>query len=106
MGNMTETNKIRKGQRKEKICADVLRTQGYIIWKTIRHKFLNIDLWGLFDVAALHPQGEHILFIQVKSNRCDNETRDRVRALKMPPACKKEIWIWKDRKGWIKEYYA
>jgi len=98
-------NKTGKGSRKEKLCADELREQGYIIWKTIRHKYLNIDLFGLFDVVALHPLGDHILFIQVKSNRVDNETRDKVRNLKMPPSCQKWVYIWKDYKGWIKEYY-
>lgn len=97
--------KVKKGSRKEKLCADELKAQGYIIWKTIRHRFLQIDVFGLFDVLALHPNGEHILFIQVKSNACPNETRDKIRALKMPTGCEKEIWIWKDRKGWIKEYY-
>jgi len=103
---MTEINKIHKGQRKEKICADELKAQGYLTWKTIRHRFLNIDLFGLFDVVGLAADGSHLLFIQVKSNRVDNETRDKIRALKMPKCCKKWIWIWKDRKGWIKEFYA
>jgi len=98
--------KITKGYRKEKLCEDELKAQGYITWKTIRHKFLNIDLFGLFDVLGLAPDGSHLLFVQVKSNRCDNEMRDRIRALKMPPSCRKELWIWKDRRGWVKEYYT
>jgi len=98
-------NKTAKGTRKEKACADELKEKGYITWKTIRHKYLNIDLFGLFDVVALSSDGSHILFIQVKSNRVDKETRDKIQALKMPPSCRKEIWIWKDRKYWIKEYY-
>ena len=87
------------------MCADELKLQGYIIWKTIRHKFLNIDLFGLFDVVALEPQGLHIRFIQVKSNRIDQATRDSIKKLKMPACCIKESWIWKDRWGWIKETY-
>ena len=96
----------KKGTRREKLCADELEAQGYIVWKTIRHKWCNIDLWGLFDVVALHPEGDHILFIQVKSNRVDKETRDRIDAVKLPPKCFKEIWVWADRKGWEKIYYA
>jgi len=96
-------NKTGKGSRKEKLCADELREQGYIIWKTIRHKYLNIDLFGLFDVVALHPEGVHILFIQVKSNKIDNATRVKIQDLKMPSNCHKQIWVWKDYKGWTKE---
>ena len=96
---------VAKGSRTEKRCSDELKEQGYIIWKTIRVKHQNIDLFGLFDVVALHPEGDHILFIQCKTNQCDNKTRDAVRKLKMPASCHKWIWIWKDRKGWIKEFY-
>lgn len=96
---------VKKGYRTEKRCADELQERGYIIWKTIRVQFQNIDLFGLFDVVALHPSGEHILFIQCKTNRCDNKARNAIRTLKMPVDCQKWIWIWKDRKGWVKEFY-
>jgi len=96
---------VSKGSRNEKRCADELKAQGYVIWKTIRTKYQNIDLFGLFDVVALHPGGEHIRFIQVKSNRGDNKAREAIMKLKMPSSCIKEQWIWIDRKGWRKEYY-
>ena len=57
-------NRVAKGQRKERTCELELQAKGYMTWKTIRHKFLNIDL-----------------------------------------SCRKELWIWKKRKGWVKEYY-
>jgi len=98
-------NKTAKGSRVEKRCADELRGKGFITWKTIRVKYQNIDLFGLFDVLGLAPNGSKLLFIQVKSTRVDNETRDKIRALKMPPGCEKWIWVWKNRKGWIKELY-
>ena len=97
--------RVAKGCRVEKRCADELRGQGYLIWKTIRVQFQNIDLWGLFDVVALHPEGNHILFIQCRTNQARNDIRDAIRKLKMPPGCQKWLWIWKDRKGWIKEFY-
>jgi len=96
---------VAKGTRKEKACADELKAQGYLTWKVIRVAYQKLDLFGLFDVAALHPEGEHILLIQTKSNRCDTETRDRIKALKVPEGVQKWIWIWKDRKYWIKEFY-
>jgi Holliday junction resolvase-like predicted endonuclease len=98
-------NAVAKGKRKEKLCADELKAKGYLTWKTIRHRFLNIDLFGLFDVVALAADGSHLLFIQVKSERVANDVRNKVRALKMPPLCRKEIWIWKQRRGWVKEFY-
>lgn len=94
---------VAKGSRTEKKCSDELREQGYHIWKTIRHKYQNIDLFGLFDVVALHPGGEHIRFIQVKTNRkADKATREAIGNLAMPVGCIKEIWVWFDRKGFTK----
>ena len=94
-----------KGTRVEAKCASELKAQGYLVWKTIRVQYQNIDLFGLFDVVALAADGSHLLFVQCKSNRCDTKTRDAVKALKMPPCCQKWIYIWKDRKYWIKEFY-
>lgn len=98
-------NKVAKGTRIEKRAADELKEQGYIVWKTIRVQYQNIDLFGLFDVVALHPKGEHIKFIQVKTNRANNKAREAIMKLKMPPNCIKEMWIWIDHKGWRREYY-
>ena len=96
---------VSKGSRVEKKCADELREKGYLIWKTIRVRYQNIDLFGLFDVVALHPEGEHIKFIHCKTNKGDNKAREAIMKLKMPSNCIKEMWIWIDRKGWRKEYY-
>ena len=95
-------NTNRKGSRVEKRCADELRAKGYLVWKTIRHQFLNIDLWGLFDCAVLHPQGKHIRLIQCKTNKCDKATVDKIAALRVPRSVIKELWIWHDRAGWEK----
>jgi len=97
---------VRKGSLREAECQRVLQNMGYITWKTIRHRFHNIDLFGLFDVVAADPDGHHLLFIQVKTNRCDRKTRERIKALKLPPGCYKFIWTWKKRKGWERELVA
>lgn len=97
-------NTVRKGSRVEKRCADELRAQGYFVWKTIRVPYADIDLWGIFDIAALDRAGQHIRFIQCKANRCDKKTREKIRALPMPKDCRKELWIWVDREGFTKEY--
>ncbi len=97
-------NRVAKGQRKERRCELDLQAEGYITWKTIRHQFLNIDMFRLFDVVGLAADGSRMRFIQVKSGKVDNAVRDKVRELKMPDGCHKEIWIWKDREGWTKEH--
>ena len=43
--------RVSKGYRVEKRCADELKAQGYLVWKTIRVRYCNIDLFGLFDVS-------------------------------------------------------
>ena len=96
-------HRVAKGSRREKQCADELIKWGYTTWKTVRHRFLNIDLFGLFDVVGLAPEGDHLLFIQVKSNHVDKNTRERIRALKMPKGCIKEICVYKDRCGHTRE---
>ena len=97
-------NTVAKGTRKEKACADELKKQGYITRKSIRVKYQKVDFFG-FDVMALAPDGSHMIFVQVKSSRCDMKTRDAIKKLKLPSSIKKEIWIWKSRKYFIKEYY-
>ena len=98
-------NAVAKGTRKEKACADELEAKGYLTWKVINVKYQSLDLFGLFDVCGLAKDGSHLIFIQSKSNRCDTATRDKIAKLKMPANCRKEIWIWKDRKYFVKEYY-
>lgn len=102
-------NKNNKGYRIEKKCQEELINDGYVVWKTIRHKFLMIDLWGLYDISALHSDGTHIRFIQVKSGYCKNSVKEEIRRMKMPPNCIKEVWQWfplnnkGKRRGWLKE---
>ena len=100
------TNVVRKGKRIESMCADELRAKGFNVWQSVRVKYRNLDLWGLFDIAAQDPKTGENMLIQCKSNRCDTETRDAVRKFKVPEDVQKWIWIWKDRKGWVKEFYS
>lgn len=111
---MSKRRKVAKGQRNEKKCADELIKLGFTyIWKSVRHRFLNIDLFGLFDVVGLNPVTKILKFVQVKSNKCDGKVRDTIREFPLPTRCpdcgrqicEKEIWIWDDYKGWRKEYY-
>ena len=82
-------NTVAKGNRNEKKCEDELIGLGYHTWRTKRTKFGPIDLFGLFDVAAISPD-------------VDRKTREKIGAFKVPPYTTKEIWVWKDYKGWTK----
>jgi len=95
-------NKVKKGYRLEKRCYDELAHYPYR-WKTIRHKFLNIDLFGLFDVVVANKT--HIRFIQVKTGYCNREVIEKISNCKLPKNCIKEIWELlktKKYKGWRK----
>jgi Holliday junction resolvase len=95
-------NRVAKGSRVEKRCADELRAEGYRVTKAVRTRFNKIDILDLFDVIGLAADGSHVRLIQVKSNKCDKATIERIRALKVPDSIFKELWIWHDRKGWEK----
>jgi len=96
-------NTLAKGRKNEKRCADIFREKGWHVWATFRSKWQNLDMFGLFDVVVLHPDGLKMLFIQVKSNRCDKKTKDAIKAIELPPRCEKWVYIWVDRKGWMME---
>ena len=93
-------DRIAKGRRLERMCYDELAAYPYR-WKTIRHKWLNIDFWQLFDVVVGSPT--EIRFIQVKTGYCPTEVKDRIREMKLPSFCRKEVWCWFPKKGFIKE---
>ena len=96
-------NRTAKGTRNEKKCEDELIERGYTTWRTFRSKYRQLDLFDIFDVCGVSADGSHMLFIQVKSNKCDKSVRDKISVFKMPDCCHKEVWIWIDRKGWEKE---
>lgn len=92
-----------KGTRNERRCENDLIAAGYVTWRVTRHRFQNMDMFGIFDVVAVAGDGSHLVFIQVKSNRCDRKTKTRMELLLLPPGCIKQVWIWIDQHGWKKE---
>lgn len=96
-------NAAKKGSRLERKAELELQAEGCRTWKTIRVRYRNLDIFGLFDVLALPDDGQKVRMIQVKANRCDRKTREAIRMLKVPSSIQKEIWVWKDRIGWVKE---
>ena len=96
-------NTTGKGTRNEKRCEDFFKEKGWATWRTTRSKFQGLDCFGLFDVVSVEPSGKYLMFIQVKSNKCDKKIKDSIREFRMPPSCIKEVWTWIDREGWKKE---
>jgi len=58
-----------------------------------------------FDLIAINR--EVVRLIQIK--RCKNQLPsykkdiEEIRKIRVPSCCKKELWIWRDRRGWIKK---
>lgn len=96
-------NTVKKGRVNEAKCRVELMVQGYTVWSPTWSTYQSKDIFRLFDVIAVNREGTHLLFVQVKSNRCAKYVRDVIGRFKMPANCRKEIWIWVDRKGWKKE---
>jgi|GEM_PF-4149835 len=59
------TNRNQKGWRAENEVRKILEKLGYLVWKPTRTKFSSIDIFGLFDMIAVHPS-YRMLWVQVK----------------------------------------
>ncbi len=64
-------NKIAKGRKSEKLFADLLKKRGFTVWKPTNCKFGKKDVFGLFDLLAIHRQGD-LYMIQVKTGNKTN----------------------------------
>ena len=59
---------------------------------------------GIFDVIGI--SAVDFVLVQLKSNRKASPKEVRIiKKFPVPPNCKKQIWVWIDRKGWIKDCY-
>ncbi len=92
------SNKSR-GLIKEREAKHELAKEGYAVSRA-RGSF------GLFDVMAMNK--EHIRLIQVKRVKgkyysFKKEIEEIKNFKNHPKNVVKEIWIWRDRKGWLKE---
>lgn len=90
-------NAVAKGNRRQREARKKLEVEG---WQVIVAKRSSkwdeaIDFFGLFDLCAY--KGGYFRWIQVKSNQCPNEVRDRIRAFLTDGAfVTKELWVYKD----------
>jgi hypothetical protein len=52
---------------------------------------------GLFDLVALSVEFDHVLLIQIKTDRKPSRSEmDLLKAFQVPKFCRKELWIFKD----------
>ncbi len=96
MTRMT-VNKYAKGRRIEYRAMEELTEAGYYPIRSAGSK-------GIFDVIGI--SSTDFVLIQLKSNRkaSPNEV-EKIKKFPVPQNCKKQIWVWVDRKGWIKDCY-
>lgn len=94
----SSTSKLyRRGYLAERRAVAELEREGYLALRVAGSK-------GPFDVVAL---GESVRFIQVKrvkpgkEREALREGRREVSAL--PEGVSREVWVWVDRKGFVKE---
>ena len=90
-------NCTKKGNRRQLEARKKLESEGWqvIVAKRSSKWDEEIDFFKLFDLCAY--QGGYFRWIQVKSNKCGNDVRDRIRAFLTDGVFViKELWIYKD----------
>ena len=88
-------NKVAKGNRRQLQCRKILERQGWLVYAAPRMKYGPIDIWGLFDLIC-YREG-YILLIQVKSNYCPKEVKERIRAFTTDGLfVRRQVWVFKD----------
>ena len=91
----------RRGTEKERQAMKELERVGYTAMRTAGSH-------GPFDVIAVAPQG--IRLIQIgrvkKGNSYTGKLREAIEEIQdipTPTGASKEVWIWRDHKGWVEQ---
>ena len=58
----------RKGYRSQAEAAEEYKKRGWTVFVPQKSKYGAQDIFGMFDLAAISPDGSEIHFVQVKSN--------------------------------------
>lgn len=66
-----DMNKHRKGNYYELKVKKCLEKRGWIVYKPVRTRFSQKDIFGCADLLAYHPDLGFLNFVQVKSNKGD-----------------------------------
>jgi Holliday junction resolvase len=93
-------NSRRKGNRAEVKAVKQLESQGFLVYRVKGSTRFNkcVDIFNLFDILAVKPM--ETLLLQVK-------TRDKPKLQPFEEFKKKysqfnvQVWVWKDRKGFV-----
>ena len=96
------SSRIAKGARIEKIAADQLTAEGYLLTRAIRTKWQRQDMFNCWDIIAIKtPQ---IRFIQVSASPIyDRGIAYKKKLADFPQFCKhasKEYWWYQKGGGW------
>jgi len=90
-------NTVRKGSYFERKAKQILERQGFVVEKAKRTRFQGTDFYGLFDLICV--DGKTIKFVQVADCVKPKEWFARAERFQVPLNCSKELWIYRERKG-------
>lgn len=87
----------RRGVHYERRAMKELQANGYLVVR-------SSGSHGVFDLWAVNE--DHLLLVQCKATKANgsNYTKEKEEmfAIKTPVFCRKELWVWVERKGWNK----
>mgnify|MGYP001578591573 CR=1 FL=1 len=90
---------FKRGSHYERIAKKELEAQGYMVVKSGGSK-------GVFDLWALNKDELRLIQIKTtKSNANYTKLKKELSKIIVSDFCKKEMWIWIDRKGWVKTIF-
>lgn len=101
---------IQIGRETEKMCEDILVSQGYVVHRTVRssHRGLANDVFGCIDIIA-KKKGERTRWIQVTAGSGIGEKIADIEEMADawdPDIDSVEVWLWKgikQKKGVTRE---
>lgn len=81
-----------KGVRREREAVDLFKQAGYAVYRPATVRYGENDIFGFFDLMAIHPSEGRIHAVQIKSNSA--------RGIQ---SWKRQTWLWR-RAGWLTTY--
>jgi len=66
---MKKANRHARGERFERKIKKILQEKGFKVYKPVRTKFAQKDVFGLFDLLAYNPVTNHLLLLQLTKKK-------------------------------------